>query len=79
MDFEDFDDIPQTVNRRARCRDCQFLNWNFLTNEIEDDGNGHFCGLHGGASVDPDGMQLNLDHKGACGFSSKNRQLSLFD
>lgn len=62
----------------ARCHQCHFLNWYFIDHT-------HvsapwFCGLHGGALVDPDGEQQDLDHHGGCGFMplEGSRQLRLF-
>lgn len=43
-----------------------FLNWFFVTGEYW--AGDYFCGLHGSASVDPDGEQIDFDHHGGCGF-----------
>ena len=63
---------------KAMCRQCEYLNWDWLTHEYES--GPYFCGLHGRASVDPDGEQPDLNHKGGCGFSpsSEPRQYNLF-
>lgn len=74
------DEVEQPqVKRRARCRECIYLNWNFITDEIDESPSDNYCGLHGCATVDPDGVQQDLDHRGGCGFFSKHQQLSLFD
>lgn len=67
------------MSMRARCRSCIFLNWDFITEEIEQNPSKDYCGLHGHAAVNPDGYQQNLDSRGGCGFVSKHRQLSLFE
>lgn len=64
--------------RKARCRNCMWLNYDFFDKKYERDGE-PFCGLHGRASVDPDGWQQNLDRRGGCGFHDKHQQLKLFD
>lgn len=62
--------------KKMRCRRCQNLNYNFLTDRYEN-GEPFFCGLHGCARVDPDGEQQNLDHRGGCGFIPTSRPLQL--
>ena len=66
------------MTQRARCRECQWLNYDFLSDKYERD-LPPFCGLHGRARVDPNGWQQNLDHNGGCGFHCKHQQLTLFD
>ena len=45
------------------------LDYDFLSGRYEQRPNGqHVCGLHGCTPVNPDGEQVNLDHKGGCGF-----------
>lgn len=63
---------------KARCRQCEYLNFDFIFNVYES--GDWFCGLHGRALVDPDGEQPDLDHKGGCGFNKaeESRQFSLF-
>ena len=54
-----------------------FLNWDFITGEYES--GPWFCGLHGGARVDPDGVQRDLDNRGGCGFiaNRETRQIRI--
>ena len=70
---------------KMRCRNCEWLNYDFIFNEYEKCEPGkNFCGLHGRARVDIDGPQLNLDSFGSCGFLAKKKtvpvqlQLDLF-
>ena len=42
--------------KKARCRRCMNLNYDFFTRTYEDTYD-YFCGLHGRAPVDPDGEQ----------------------
>lgn len=51
---------------KARCHECFYLNWYYLTGEYW--AGDWFCGLHGSATVNPDGNQPDFDHKGGCGF-----------
>ena len=51
---------------KAKCRQCEFLNWDFITNDYES--GPWFCGLHGRSRIDPDGDQPDLNHHGGCGF-----------
>lgn len=51
---------------KTRCYECMFLNWDFLSGEYWP--GDWFCGLHGGAPVDPNGNQPDLNHHGSCGF-----------
>lgn len=37
-------------------------------------GTHHACGLHGLATVDPDGEQMNLNNRGSCWFAPAQRQ-----
>lgn len=64
---------------RMQCRDCMFLDWDFITNRTDtvEDGK-HFCGLHGRSRVNPDGWQQNLNNRGSCGFRPKASQGNLF-
>ena len=68
------------MKKRMRCRKCKYLNWDFITDQKErtDD---NFCGLHGRAKVNVDGYQVDLDHKGSCGFAPQATytQLELFN
>ena len=56
------------------------MDWDFITDEIRPQcDNDHFCGLHGRAPVDPDGPQVDLNHRGGCGYcrvSDDGEQLS---
>lgn len=63
---------------KARCRSCYWLNWDFISGEYVS--GQWFCGLHGCTRVDPDGEQLDLDHRGGCGYmkATEPRQLRLF-
>ena len=65
--------------KKARCNNCEYLNWNFLTDEREQNST-PFCGLHGRAHVDPNGQQMNLDSHGGCDYTPKHKpqQLTLF-
>lgn len=79
MDDELRDDLCSRGRRqRAKCRECRWLNWDFVTDGYER-GSEPFCGLHGRARVDPSGKQPNLDHMGGCGFVTKYEQLKLFE
>jgi hypothetical protein len=62
-----------------RCKECWCLNYDFFEHRNIDTGRPR-CGLHGGATVNPDGPQVNLDNRGGCGFIPKGteRQLTLF-
>lgn len=65
------------MKRKMRCRECFCYNYDFISNKYEVGRS--ICGLHGGASVDPDGIQRNLDNRGGCGFIPKyGQQLTLF-
>lgn len=70
--------MKDTVRPKARCRECYYLNWNYLTLDYEV--GDWFCGLHGMAAVDPDGDQPDLNHHGGCGFhkADEPRQYQLF-
>ncbi|MBR1464303.1 MAG: hypothetical protein IJ604_13145 [Prevotella sp.] len=59
---------------KIKCRLCTYLDYDFFERRFENrtEGN-HYCGLHGRAQVDPDGEQVNLDHRGGCGFCSKQK------
>ena len=59
--------MNNNTNNKAKCHQCEFLDWNFFDGSYSFDGV-HQCGLHGGAIVDPDGEQPDLDHHGGCGF-----------
>jgi hypothetical protein len=67
---------------KARCRTCEYFEWYFITGEKDHDFMKSRCGLHGGAVVDPDGEQPNMDHRGGCGYNPEHRvnvvQLELF-
>lgn len=63
---------------KARCRQCAWLNYDFLSDTYERD-LPPFCGLHGRERIDLNGEQRNLDHMGGCGFKTKYEQLTLFD
>jgi hypothetical protein len=67
------------MNRKMRCRRCQCLNYDFLS-ETHEWNSPSFCGLHGRIRVNPDGPQQDLDHRGGCGFipSKQIIQLELF-
>lgn len=55
-----------------RCRRCAYLDWDFSDGSVSPPLDGsHYCGLHGGTKVDIDGEQVNLDHKGGCGFCAR--------
>ena len=60
---------------RMRCRECAWLDYDFLgkTIELRLDGS-HYCGLHGRATVDIDGEQQNLNRRGSCGFFPKEKE-----
>lgn len=62
--------------KKMRCRRCRNLNFDFLSGKYEPE-LPPFCGLHGRTEVDPDGEQQNLDHRGGCGFSDKNKIIEL--
>lgn len=64
---------------KARCKNCVYLNWDFITGKVITPEYNNFCGLHGRAEVDIDGVQQNLDGRGGCGYHPKQRQTSLFD
>lgn len=63
---------------KTRCKTCEFLNWDFITGDYTP--GPWFCGLHGRTSVDPDGEQRDLDHRGGCGYikSTEPRQYSIW-
>lgn len=71
-------DVPD--NNKMRCRRCCWFNYNFLFSRYEVTDK-PFCGLHGGARVNPDGKQQNLNGRGGCGFWERVEavQLELFD
>lgn len=63
---------------KIKCRLCVNLDYNAFFRRYENRSDGeHFCGCHGMAQVDPDGEQLNLDHRGGCGFFPKHREPSV--
>ena len=63
---------------KIRCRFCTHFDYNHLDSRYEPRAEGeHFCGLHGMAPVDPDGPQVNLDHRGGCGYYPKKRDVQL--
>ena len=62
--------------KKMKCRRCKYLNFDFLEDKYEPE-SPPFCGLHGRTEVDPDGEQQNLDHRGGCGFSDKNKTIEL--
>lgn len=64
--------------KRTKCNFCAYLNYDFI-NDRYDDRQDFVCGLHGSAQVNPNGPQMDLDHKGGCGFSPKYKgeQLTL--
>lgn len=73
--------VAERPAARARCGDCRRLNRDLLADEAEPfERLGYwFCGVHGRAHIDPDGRQPNLNRRGGCDYSTKNRQMSLFD
>ncbi|MBQ1611159.1 MAG: hypothetical protein II087_04600 [Muribaculaceae bacterium] len=48
-----------------------------MLDRYEYDGKSHFCGLHGGEIVDPNGEQPDLDRKGGCGYIPKEEPQQL--
>lgn len=62
---------------KARCNTCLCLDYSFMLDRYEYDGKSHFCGLHGGETVDPNGEQPNLDRKGGCGYIPKEEPQQL--
>ena len=69
-----------SVTKRMRCKACMFLNWDFITDKnIPVEKGKEFCGLHGGTRVDINGLQVNLNNRGSCGYISKMTQLNLFE
>lgn len=63
---------------KARCRNCNYLNYDFFSDSYERVEPGEdFCGLHGRAKVNPDGEQQNLNSRGSCGYSRKARPVQL--
>lgn len=61
------------LNNKMRCRKCNWLNWDFIT-QTQENTTEYYCGLHGCARVDPDGEQANLDTHGSCGFSAIRKE-----
>ena len=61
------------MNGMMRCRKCTWMDYDVFSRAYETHPDGHFCGLHGRAQVDPDGKQANLDSRGSCGFHPKER------
>ena len=61
---------------KMRCRRCQAFCYDFVDRR-QDDESESYCGMHGRAKVDPDGVQQNLDHRGGCGFVEKKRAKQL--
>jgi len=49
------------------------MDYDVFSRTYEHHPSGHFCGLHGRAQVNPDGEQANLDARGGCGFSPKEK------
>jgi hypothetical protein len=64
-----------------RCLTCAWYKYDFFDRRY-DDTREPFCGLHGGARVNPSrgAKQMNLDNRGGCGYCPKVkvRQLKLF-
>ena len=64
-----------------RCLTCAWYKYDFFGRRY-DDTREPFCGLHGGARVNPSrgAKQMNLDNRGGCGYYPKNtvKQLKLF-
>lgn len=58
---------------KMRCWRCEWMDYDVFSRKYEKHPDGHFCGLHGRAQIDPDGKQVNLDHRGGCGFRSKQK------
>lgn len=73
MTPSDFAEAPaEKPKNKAQCRKCQHLDYDHLSDQKEFCQAGeHFCGLHGRTRVDPDGEQMDLNHKGGCGFIQK--------
>lgn len=68
----------QKPPRKAKCRQCLHLDYDHLSDTIEPCKDGeHFCGLHGRARIDPDGIQQDLNHQGGCGFIQRNKPVQL--
>ena len=65
--------------KEMKCSKCKYLNWDFLTDKIEQTDE-DFCGLHGRARVQIDGVQQDFNHHGGCGFVERQKfiQLDLF-
>lgn len=61
---------------KMKYRRCRYLNYDFLDEKYEPE-LPPFCGLHGRTKVDPDGEQQDLNHRGGCGFSDKNKPIEL--
>lgn len=63
---------------KIKCRFCKNLDYNQIAHRYEPRSEGeHFCGTHGSAPVNPDGVQVNLDRRGGCGFAPKSRPKQL--
>lgn len=62
--------------KKMKCRTCFYLNYDFFTYSYACP-NHHFCGLHGRCKVDPDGPQMDLDHRGGCGYLAKKTTVQL--
>ena len=62
--------------RKMRCRYCVNYCYDHLGRKYETDCE-PFCGLHGRARVDPDGRQQNLDRRGGCGYSPRQKVIQL--
>ena len=70
------------IYMKVKCKTCAWLNYSFIFDRYQQRNKGdNICGLHGGASVDIDGEQPNLDNRGGCGYHKKKQwvQLELFD
>ena len=62
------------MEQKMRCWRCTWMDYDVFSRKYEKHPNGwHYCGLHGRAQVDPDGLQVNLDRRGGCGFHSKEK------
>lgn len=85
FDSEDEEEV-KTPKTKIKCRTCYNLNYDYFSSRYEpyEEIKYWFCGLHGRAHVDPDGMQVDLNKRGGCGYFPKvkkkePKQLSLFD
>ena len=66
------------IYMKVKCKTCAWLNYSFIFDRYQQRKKGdNICGLHGGASVDIDGEQPNLDNRGGCGYHKKSNGYNL--